>query len=210
MSRELKPCGTRAAYQRHMRAGEEPCDPCRDAMRAANRQFEESRPPRKRNRRELKPCGTRAAYARHRRNGETPCDACRAAESAATSSRARPARQQLLQPCGTAAAHQRHKRNGETPCDACRAAYSEYINAYKKRKRSPGLPVSSPEDAHKAPCVDPRNGYVWDPVRDDETPAEARVRQAEAAVLCRTACPVFAWCYESAPRSGGVVAGVRS
>ena len=167
MPRELKPCGTRAAYQRHRRAGEEPCDPCREAMRAANRQFEESRPPRKRNRRELKPCGTRAAYARHR-------------------------------------------RNGETPCDACRAAYSEYINAYKKRKRSPGLPVSSPEDAHKAPCVDPRNGYVWDPVRDDETPGQARVRQAEAVVLCRTACPVFAWCYESAPRSGGVVAGVRS
>ena len=72
MPRELEPCGTRAAYQRHRRAGEEPCGPCREAMRAANRQFEEARPTRKRNRRELKPCGTRAAYARHRRNGEKP------------------------------------------------------------------------------------------------------------------------------------------
>ena len=28
----LKPCGTRAAYVRHLRHGEDPCRPCRDAM----------------------------------------------------------------------------------------------------------------------------------------------------------------------------------
>src|SRR5262245_8591031 len=27
----VKPCGTRAAYYRHLRAGEKPCDPCRKA-----------------------------------------------------------------------------------------------------------------------------------------------------------------------------------
>jgi hypothetical protein len=31
---ELKPCGTRAAYARHLRYGENPCGPCRDANNA--------------------------------------------------------------------------------------------------------------------------------------------------------------------------------
>lgn len=29
--RALKPCGTPAAYTRHLRKGEEPCEPCRTA-----------------------------------------------------------------------------------------------------------------------------------------------------------------------------------
>ena len=33
--RQLQPCGTRAAYIRHRRAGEKPCDPCREAANAA-------------------------------------------------------------------------------------------------------------------------------------------------------------------------------
>lgn len=33
MARELKPCGTWAAYKRHLRAGEHPCGPCRQAAR---------------------------------------------------------------------------------------------------------------------------------------------------------------------------------
>lgn len=33
MVRELKPCGTFAAYQRHVKAKEEPCEPCRAAAR---------------------------------------------------------------------------------------------------------------------------------------------------------------------------------
>lgn len=33
MARELKPCGTHAAYRRHLRAGEQPCEPCRAAAR---------------------------------------------------------------------------------------------------------------------------------------------------------------------------------
>lgn len=31
MARELRPCGTVAAYVRHLRHGEEPCDDCRKA-----------------------------------------------------------------------------------------------------------------------------------------------------------------------------------
>lgn len=36
MPRELKPCGTRAAFLRHRRAGETPCEPCRAARNAAD------------------------------------------------------------------------------------------------------------------------------------------------------------------------------
>jgi len=35
MTRELKPCGTQAAYDRHIRDGETPCEPCRKANAAA-------------------------------------------------------------------------------------------------------------------------------------------------------------------------------
>jgi hypothetical protein len=33
----LEPCGTLAAYRRHSRAGEKPCEACREARNAANR-----------------------------------------------------------------------------------------------------------------------------------------------------------------------------
>ena len=36
MARDLKPCGTTAAYQRHLRHGETPCDACREANNAQN------------------------------------------------------------------------------------------------------------------------------------------------------------------------------
>lgn len=32
MARQLKPCGTSAAYRRHLRNGEAACGPCRDAV----------------------------------------------------------------------------------------------------------------------------------------------------------------------------------
>ena len=34
----LAPCGTRAAYIRHRKRGEEPCDPCKDANNADSRE----------------------------------------------------------------------------------------------------------------------------------------------------------------------------
>ncbi|GAA0935976.1 hypothetical protein [Actinocorallia libanotica] len=37
MPRELRPCGTNAAYLRHIRKGEEVCKPCRAAHQAENR-----------------------------------------------------------------------------------------------------------------------------------------------------------------------------
>jgi hypothetical protein len=37
MERTLKPCGTPAAYRRHLRHGEKPCDECREAENSRNR-----------------------------------------------------------------------------------------------------------------------------------------------------------------------------
>lgn len=43
MARELKPCGTFAAYRRHLRAQEDPCDPCRQAARDQKNQRKDAR-----------------------------------------------------------------------------------------------------------------------------------------------------------------------
>lgn len=74
----LSPCGTPAAYDRHIRRGEPVDDACREAHNADNRA--------KRERTRAKGpvvCGTRRGYQKHRRNGEEACDACRYANTAA-------------------------------------------------------------------------------------------------------------------------------
>ena len=205
MSRELQPCGTRAAYKRHLRRGEEPCRECREAARRADRG-------RKRNRaqpRELQPCGTYAAYMRHLRRGEEPCGACRKARRSRDRemTRSRPE----LKPCGTYAAYSRHIKAGETPCDACKRANVAYMTAYKARRRAREsglrLPVSAPEGAHRAPCFG--NPGLWDPRDEGESAKAVNARWREAARLCRSECPVLAHCRESRglASGGGVWAG---
>lgn len=71
----LAPCGTRAAYRRHHRRGEKPCEPCRRANAEQER--------RRTGPQEPSGCGTRAGYRRHRDNGEAACEACRGANAAA-------------------------------------------------------------------------------------------------------------------------------
>lgn len=72
----LSPCGTPAAYDRHVRNGERIDDACREAHNANNRA--------KRTRaRGPVECGTRRGYQKHRRDGEEACDACRYANAAA-------------------------------------------------------------------------------------------------------------------------------
>ena len=202
MSRELQPCGTRAAYKRHLRRGEEPCRECREAARRADRG-------RKRNRaqpRELQPCGTYAAYMRHLRRREEPCGACREARRVLDRGvvRSRP-----VKPCGTPAAYHRHLSRKETPCGPCVEAVSAYNRERwaRKRRELEGLRRSvPPDDAHRAPCV--ANPRLWDSRGEDESAADARRRYRVAVKACRTECPVFAWCDANAPRVGGVVAGV--
>lgn len=74
MARELKPCGTLAAYHRHLYHGETPCGDCRRARREFVRRYRPLKelPP-------LQPCGTIAAEKRHRDYGEVPCEACKQA-----------------------------------------------------------------------------------------------------------------------------------
>lgn len=68
------PCGTTAAYDRHIR-DDEPID---DACRAAQTEYRRKL----RNRQERATgCGTRSGYRVHRNNGEPACDACRKANA---------------------------------------------------------------------------------------------------------------------------------
>lgn len=69
VGRPLKPCGTDAAYRRHLNADEVPCDPCTEAHRARGKAYR-PKP------RELSPCGTYPAYSRHAKRGEPIDEAC--------------------------------------------------------------------------------------------------------------------------------------
>lgn len=84
--RNLEPCGTDPAYRRHLRHGEEPCRPCRDAHATAGRH---GLP-----RRSLIACGSPAAYKRHLRQPETPCQSCCDARAAEESGRRERRRQE--------------------------------------------------------------------------------------------------------------------
>lgn len=156
--------------------------------------------------REVKPCGTRAAYYRHKRNGETPCQACvdakRAADRETWHRRPDPS-------CGSYGAYQRHLKAGEEPCDACRRAAAGYRSGRRRAVAKSGpveLPTVVQAPGGLGPCTVPANGFVWDPIRDDETPRQARARHRVARAICVTSCPVFDGCGRGL-RVSGVVAG---
>mgnify|MGYP003594003413 CR=1 FL=1 len=73
----LKPCGTPAAYKRHLNHGELPCDACLESVRVYSNQ-RRALPPKQRGR-VLKPCGTYTAFCRHKRLHQPIDDKCRAA-----------------------------------------------------------------------------------------------------------------------------------
>lgn len=77
----LRPCGTNAAYYRHRKNGEEPCEPCKEAQREYMRQYKgvvKPRGPRARPIGVRPECGTQYAYKLHVKNREI-CDVCLAA-----------------------------------------------------------------------------------------------------------------------------------
>lgn len=76
--RRLAGCGTNAAYDRHVRNGEQPCDPCR---RAHNERNVQVRAETRHRRAASTECGTRGGYQKHRRDGEAACGPCRQANS---------------------------------------------------------------------------------------------------------------------------------
>lgn len=83
----LAPCGTVAAYRRHQRHGETPCNACREAMAAAARDRRAGLPAGpgrggwERDEADLAPCGTAAAAKRRQRHGEPVDYACKVAAS---------------------------------------------------------------------------------------------------------------------------------
>lgn len=117
--RQLAPCGTPAAYDRHVRNGEPVDDPCRLAHNARNAQVRAEA----RHRRAISDgCGTTKAYYRHLLAGEDVDPACQAASDAYE--------QKLTPPpappeCGTRGGYERHRRAGETACTPCRQANAD-------------------------------------------------------------------------------------
>ena len=91
--KNLQPCGTRAAYRRHVIAGEKACGPCNEANNAHNRKMWRSRFVRSPF--DTSACGTHKGYVRHTRRRLEPCDPCKAANTAYTSNY-RAARQERL------------------------------------------------------------------------------------------------------------------
>lgn len=126
--RVLRPCGTLAAYSRHLRHGEIACDLCKRAVRGASRNHPSRahRKPKKSAR-----CGTSSGFQRHKRLGESPCSDCREAfNSYRREKRTGSAAKKELASCGSRAAYLRHIRKGETPCNMCKQA-----NADARRNR---------------------------------------------------------------------------
>jgi hypothetical protein len=79
----LLPCGTPAAYARHRKHGEEPCEACMIANRLRNRdRYQQQLLGGKVVRKPLAPCGTHAAYTRHKKRGEPIDEVCDLGESA--------------------------------------------------------------------------------------------------------------------------------
>lgn len=126
-----------AAYKRHLRHGETPCDLCRAVNTEKSRkQLAKSRPSDWK-KRELAPCGTTAAYARHLLHNEKACEACLAANRAAVKlwqDKTRKPRA-LPVPCGSYGAYKRHKKNGEEPCDACKTAMRTWTKQWADENR---------------------------------------------------------------------------
>ena len=75
----LQPCGTVAAYRRHLYYRETPCDDCR----AANRAYRRGLPAKGAASpgRVSAECGTYSGYQRHRRRKEPACSPCKEAKA---------------------------------------------------------------------------------------------------------------------------------
>ena len=131
--------GTRGGYRRHLRIGEEPCEPCSQASRdyANSRNRKKGIPALAPRARRLAPCGTTSAYRRHLRDGETPCDACLAASRNYATGLRRRQGVPAFQPaqCGTRAGYSKHYRIGEKPCELCKQSFNEGSKLRKFRKQ---------------------------------------------------------------------------
>ena len=141
-----KPCGTVAAYKRHLKRGEVICLPCKIAVREYSRnRYAEGRtilqtPLDESN------CGTTAGYQAHIKRKLPPCEPCKAAKRAYNNARNRmrgmPERKVDPQLCGTIGGYRRHVREKEPACDACKAAARDDSTA-RRRQNGIGPPKTA-------------------------------------------------------------------
>jgi hypothetical protein len=187
----LQPCGTEAAYRRHLKYGEEPCEPCREAfLRAAQARSERHRRKRGSKVRGLQPCGTAAAYQRHKLHGEEPCEACKQALRESRRASYQPSSREI-QSCGTHSAYVRHRKLGEEPCEACRAAEAEYgrrwreANQARKQKYDRQWKAENPDRVIQS--VRRRMALKLAVPSEPYTTAEIAARDGYRCGLCRRA-----------------------
>lgn len=145
---EYRPCGTIAAYDRHRRAGETICEPCKEAKRIESKKRRD-RDKTERENTPLKPavtreqCGTRAGANYHRDHGEHKCGPCLEAQRAynrETYHRNKgPAKRNGRPPHprehGTNKGYDQHQRHKETVCDPCRLAHNEHQRVKQQAKK---------------------------------------------------------------------------
>lgn len=74
--RPLKPCGTNAAYDRHLVRNEKPCEPCKEAHRIHHAELRKQPRPRK-----AAQHGTPSGAVAHYRNKTALCGPCREARN---------------------------------------------------------------------------------------------------------------------------------
>jgi hypothetical protein len=119
---ELRPCGTRAAYKRHLRHGEDPCDACKEAEYAPKRKggpFKQAQ------------CGTQAGYQRHLRLREESCaECCRTNAVAMREDR----RSRAMRPDDIPHGHSGYI-NWNCRCPICSAAHATKLREYVARRK---------------------------------------------------------------------------
>lgn len=138
------PCGTPAAYRRHVKQRQKACPRCtwawwlysratveeRALLKAAAPDVDRRHPPTVRASGPGK-CGTVAGYDTHRENRETPCQDCLLA-AVEVVSRLKPTR--IRRSCGSHGGYVAHKKNKENVCDPCGEAQTRYdAEQYDKR-----------------------------------------------------------------------------
>ena len=157
--RELKPCGTIAAYRRHVYHGETPCDACWLAQRDAHQKRRErirSGDHKPEPRGPIQPCGTMGGYQRHRKRLEPTCLPCRKAKAAYDRDRYRERLRDERH--GTVAGWRKHRKSGEIPCERCTEA--------RRREIAPcGTPEAFDRHffANERPCGECR-ALLWRPL----------------------------------------------
>lgn len=123
-------CGTLAGHTAHIKRHLSPCEPCREAKRAADNARNRERGM---NPRPIPVCGTYSGYRKHRREKSTPCGPCHDAFTQWRRDRGVKPRKQAR--CGTRSGYNRHRRIGEQACSECLAAVRKNIKPRRYRQK---------------------------------------------------------------------------